>query len=118
MGYVYDDGRTRLRAVSRALLWDSSGDGSISAVDDNLTPSLTVKTDGSGYAKVYLLPGTTAATYTVTYAVRSQTSPTALGSALTGAAASSQSAGAVNEQFTATAIQDPGDTRDYVIDKE
>ena len=30
---------------------------------------------------------------------------------------SSQSAGAVNEQFTATAIQDTGDTRDYVIDK-
>ena len=76
-----------LRAVSRAQLWDSSGDGSISAADDNLTPSLTVKTDGSGYAKVYLLPGTTAATYTVTYAVRPQTSPTELGNALTGAAA-------------------------------
>ena len=98
-----------LRAVSRALLWDSSGDGSISDVDDNLNPSLTVKTDGSGYAKVYLLPGTSADTYTATYAVISQTSPTTLGNALTGAAASSVSAGAVNEQFTATAIQDPGD---------
>ena len=110
-------GTSRLRAVSRALLWDSSGDGSISAVDDNLTPFLTVKTDGSGYARVYLLPGTTADTYAVTYAVMSQTSPTTLGNALTGAAASSQSAGAVNEQFTATAIPDTATTRDYVIDK-
>ena len=110
-------GASRLRAVSRALLWDSSRDGSISAVDDNLTPSLTVKTDSSGRASVYLLPGTSAAPYTVEYAVVNQTSPTTLGSALTGAAASSVSAGAINEQFTATAIQDPGNTRDYVIDK-
>ena len=109
-------GTSRLRAVSRALLWDSSADGSISAVDDNQTP-LIVKTDGSGRASVYLLPGTSADTYTVTYAVVRQNSPTAVGSALTGAAESSQSAGAINEQFTATAIQDPGDTRDYVIDK-
>ena len=107
----------RLRAVSRALLWDSSGDGSISAVDDNLTPSLTVKTDSSGRASVYLLPGTSAATYTVTYAVRPQTNPTTLGTALTGAAVSSTSAGAINEEFTATAIEDPGDTRTHVIDK-
>ena len=76
-----------------------------------------MKTDGSGRASVYLLPGTTAATYTVAYAVMSQTSPTTLGSALTGAAASSQSAGAVNERFTATAIQDTDTTRTHVIDK-
>ncbi len=108
-------GTSRLRATSRANLWPGA-DGTITAADDNQSP-LTVKTDGSGRAQVYLLPGTTPATYTVTYAVVSQESPTALGTALTGAAASSQSRGAINEQFTATAILDPGDTREHVINR-
>ena len=66
-----------------------------------------------------MLPGTTAATYAVTYAVVPQISPTTLlENAFTGTAAeSSQSAGAVNEQFTATAIQDTATTRTHVIDK-
>ena len=109
-------GAARFRAVSRANLWDSSGDGSISAADDNQTP-LTVKTDSSGRAQVYLLPGDSPATYTVTYAVRPQDSPTALTTALTGSAASSPSQGAINEQFTATAIRDTGTTRGYIISR-
>ena len=76
-----------------------------------------MQTDSSGYAKVYLLPGTSAETYTITYAVMNQTSPTVLGAARTDAV-SSPSMGAINEQFTATAILDPGTTRDYVIDTD
>ena len=83
-------------------------------LDDNQSPSLTVKTDSSGYAKVYLLPGNTAATYTVEYAVMTQTSPTVLSAA---AATSSISVGAINEQFTATAIQSRTVTGDYTIDR-
>ena len=116
--FTTSDTSSRLRAVSRAQLWPGA-DGSITAAHDNQNPSLTVKTDGSGRASVYLLPGTSPDTYTVEYAVVRQNSPTTLlENAFTGTAAeSSQSAGAVNEQFTATAIQDTATTRTHVIDK-
>ena len=47
-----------LRATSRGLLWNHDADpnGLITNADDN-RPTLTVKTDGSGYARVYFVPG-------------------------------------------------------------
>ena len=45
-----------LRAFSSALLADSTNDNSITNADNNKTP-ITVKTDNSGDAKVYVVPG-------------------------------------------------------------
>ena len=87
MGYDLRRRASRLRAVSRALLWPGS-DGSVTSQDDNQTP-LTVKTDGSGYAKVYLLPGTSADTLYSNLRRDESNFSNGIGDALTGAAASS-----------------------------
>ena len=90
-----------LRSFSSALLGDSNDDGSITNTDDNREP-ITVKTDSQGYAKVYLVPGASAASYTVSAAVSGTTSvlldPT-------------------NFTFTASAIQSISGAGSYVIDK-
>ena len=62
---IPNTGSAVLRAFSSALLGDSNADGSITSVDDN-KDSIIVKTDGSGNAKVYLVPGTSAEEYIVT----------------------------------------------------
>ena len=54
-----------LRAFSSALLGESDGLKGITSDDDNRS-SIIVKTDGSGNAKVYLVPGKSAEEYMVT----------------------------------------------------
>ena len=65
---VSNSGGAVLRAFSSALLGNSNGDGdgSITDLGDNNRSPIIVKTDGSGNAKVYLVPGTNPKEYMVT----------------------------------------------------
>ena len=74
---------------------------------------LTVKTV-NGEASVDFYPGTSAGLHTITYALLSQTSPTALDSAVGTGSSSSTTIGATNEQFTITVVQSP--SSDHLID--
>ena len=93
-------GSAVLRAFSSALLADSTNDNSITNADNNKTP-ITVKTDNSGDAKVYVVPGSDAETYMIRASITGITpvlDPTAF-------------------TFTATAIQTRDDTSAYTIDR-
>ena len=109
-GAAVSDGQPFLRAFSRGLLWDGgnnagTADGNINDADDNL-PTLAVQTDGSGYAKVYFVPGNAADTYTITSRLVNQTSPTIYGTA-----------GPSTDSFTATVIRSRSDVSSFTIDK-
>ena len=108
LGGSNNDGDPFLRATSRTFLWDHSGDGHINRADDNRGNALAVKTDGSGYAKVYFVPGDAAASSTISYRVPVQTSPTVLDS--TNAASGSPNFSATAVQAYSTHLIDPTDS--------
>ena len=98
-----------LRATSRGLLWnhDADANGLITNADDN-RPTLTVKTDGSGYARVYFVPGNDPEEYTVDCRVVHQQSPSDY--ATTGYS--------LSQPFTVNVIQRRDAVSTFVIDKD